>query len=115
MSEEEIKYTIKKELRKLYGEKASRYFKKNILEIIKQNLILARKEIIKFETGEEPDDLFSREFFQKYEKRPWICWEDISRLPTDLSRILLNPDWILKAGLKAHGYWRKRLFFNHNA
>ena len=94
MSEEEIKYTIKKELRKLYGEKASRYFKKNILEIIKQNLILARKEIIKFETGEEPDDFFSREFFQKYEKQMQQilknCIKEINQENLNKKNVILN-------------------------
>ena len=94
MSEEEINYTIKKELRKLYGEKASKYFKKNILEIIKQNLILARKEIIKFETGEEPDDFFSREFFQKYEKQMQQilknCIKEINQENLNKKNVILN-------------------------
>ena len=94
MSEEEIKYTIKKELRKLYGEKASRYFKKNILEIIKQNLILARKEIIKYETGEEPDDFFSREFFQKYQKQMQQiiknCIRELNKENLNKKNVILN-------------------------
>ena len=69
MSEEELKITIKKELRKLYGEKASRYFSKDFLELISQNLKMARKEILKTETGQDVDDFFSREFFQKYQKQ----------------------------------------------
>ena len=69
MTDEEIKYLIKKELRKLYGEKAPRYFKKDFLELISQNLKFQRKEIIKYETGKEPDDFFSREFFYKYQKQ----------------------------------------------
>ena len=69
MSEEEMRYNIKKELRKLYGEKASRYFSKQILELIGENLKMARKEIIKNQTGEEADDFFSREFFQRYQKQ----------------------------------------------
>lgn len=44
MSKEEVKYIIKKEIRKLYGEKAPRYFSKEILELINQNLKLAKKE-----------------------------------------------------------------------
>ena len=68
LSNEEMKYMIKKELRKLYGEKASQYFKKDFLELISENLKAARKAIIKYETGEEADDFFSREFFQKYLK-----------------------------------------------
>ena len=68
LSNEEMKYVIKKELRKLYGEKASQYFKKDFLELISENLKAARKAIIKYETGEEADDFFSREFFQKYLK-----------------------------------------------
>ena len=68
MSNEEMKYLIKKELRKLYGEKASQYFKKEFLELISENLKAARKMIIKLETGQEADDFFSREFFQKYLK-----------------------------------------------
>ena len=68
MSNEEMKYLIKKELRKLYGEKASQYFKKDFLELISENLKETRKAIIKYETGKEADDFFSREFFQKYLK-----------------------------------------------
>ena len=68
MSNEEMKYLIKKELRKLYGEKASQYFKKEFLELIMENLKAARKMIIKLETGQDADDFFSREFFQKYLK-----------------------------------------------
>ena len=69
MSNEEMKYIIKKELRKLYGEKAPKYFSKEIIELINENLKMARKEIIKYETGQEPDDFFSREFFNKYQKQ----------------------------------------------
>ena len=68
MSDEEIKYMIKKELRKLYGEKASQYFKKEFLITIGENLKMARKAIIQYETGLEADDFFSREFFNKYLK-----------------------------------------------
>ena len=68
MSNEEMKYLIEKELRKLYGEKASQYFKKDFLELISENLKETRKAIIKYETGKEADDFFSREFFQKYLK-----------------------------------------------
>ena len=68
MSNEEMKYLIKKELRKLYGEKASQYFKKDFLELISENLKETRKAIIKYETGKEADEFFSREFFQKYLK-----------------------------------------------
>ena len=68
MSNEEMIYLIKKELRKLYGEKASQYFKKDFLELISENLKETRKAIIKYETGKEADDFFSREFFQKYLK-----------------------------------------------
>ena len=68
MSNEEMIYLIKKELRKLYGEKASQYFKKDFLELISENLKATRKAIIKYETGKEADDFFSREFFQKYLK-----------------------------------------------
>lgn len=68
MSNEEMKYLIKKELRKLYGEKASQYFKKDFLELISENLKETRKAIIKYETGKEADDFFSREFYQKYLK-----------------------------------------------
>ena len=68
MSDEEMKYMIKKELRKLYGEKASQYFKKEFLITIGENLKMARKAIIQYETGLEADDFFSREFFNKYLK-----------------------------------------------
>ena len=69
ISNEEVKYIIKKEIRKLYGDKAPRYFSKEILELIYENLKLAKKEIIKYETGQESDDFFSREFFNKYQKQ----------------------------------------------
>ena len=68
MSDLEIKYTIKKELRKLYGERATKYYSKDILNFISENLKLARKAIIKYETGQDADDLFSHEFFRKYEQ-----------------------------------------------
>ena len=68
ISNEEMKYIIKKELRKLYGDKATQYFKKDIIELISENLKMARKEIIKYETGVETEDYFSREFYQKYLK-----------------------------------------------
>ena len=68
MSNEEMIYLIKKELRKLYGEKASQFFKKDFLELIAENLKETRKAIIKYETGTDADDFFSREFFQKYLK-----------------------------------------------
>ena len=68
MSDEEIKYEIKKELKKLYGEKAKQYFNKNFLDLIVENVKLTRKTILKLETGAEPDDFFSREFLLKYQK-----------------------------------------------
>ena len=69
ISNEEVKYIIEKEIRKLYADKAPRYFSKEILELIYENLKLAKKEIIKYETGQESDDFFSREFFNKYQKQ----------------------------------------------
>ena len=77
MSNEEMKYLIKKELRKLYGEKASQYFKKDFLELISENLKETRKAIIKYETGKEADDFFSREFFQKYLKEVRFIMDEI--------------------------------------
>lgn len=68
ISDEEIKNEIKKELKRLYGEKAKKYFDKNFLELIIENIKLARKTILKMETGVEPDDNFSREFLIKYQK-----------------------------------------------
>ena len=68
MSDEEIKYEIMKELKKLYGAKAKQYFNKNFLDLIIENVKLARKTILKLETGAEPDDFFSREFLLKYQK-----------------------------------------------
>ena len=68
MTDEEIKYEIMKELKRLYGEKAKRYYDKNFLELIIENIKLARKTILKLETGIEPDDYFSREFMLKYQK-----------------------------------------------
>ena len=68
ISDEEIKNEIKKELKRLYGEKAKKYFDKNFLELIIENIKLARKTILKMETGVEPDDNFSKEFLIKYQK-----------------------------------------------
>ena len=68
MTDEEIKYEVMKELKKLYGDKAKQYFNKNFLEVIIENVKLARKTILKMETGIEPDDNFSKEFMLKYQK-----------------------------------------------
>ena len=68
MTDKEIKYEIMKELKRLYGEKAKKYFNKNFLELIIENIKLARKTILKMETGVEPDDNFSKEFMLKYQK-----------------------------------------------
>ncbi len=66
MTDEEIKYEVMKELKKLYGDKAKQYFNENFLEVIIENIKLARKTILKMETGIEPDDNFSKEFMLKY-------------------------------------------------
>ena len=68
MTDEEIKNEIKKELKRLYGTKANQYYDKNFLELILENIKLARKTILKLETGVEPDDNFSKEFMLKYQK-----------------------------------------------
>ena len=68
MTDEEIKYEVMKELKKLYGDKSKQYFNKNFLEVIIENVKLARKTILKMETGIEPDDNFSKEFMLKYQK-----------------------------------------------
>ena len=68
MTDEEIKNEVKKELKRLYGTKANQYYDKNFLELILENIKLARKTILKLETGVEPDDNFSKEFMLKYQK-----------------------------------------------
>ena len=68
MTDKEIKYEIMKEIKRLYGEKSKKYFNKSFLEVIIENIKLARKAILKMETGVEPDDNFSKEFILKYKK-----------------------------------------------
>ena len=68
MTDEEIKNEIKKELKRLYGTKANQYYDKAFLELIIENIKLARKTILKLETGVKPDDNFSKEFMLKYQK-----------------------------------------------
>ena len=76
MDDEEFKYEIIKEFRRLYGNKLDRIFLKqnlqnsqNILEIILRNIKLARTKMLKLENRiPENDDLLTKEFIHKYEK-----------------------------------------------
>ena len=70
MTDEDLKYEIIKELKKMYGEKSSQYLLQNKekLDLILQNIKNARQEMLKMETGSEPDDNLTKEFFRKYEK-----------------------------------------------
>ena len=76
MDDEEIKYEIIKQFRRLYGNKLDRIFLKqnlqnsqNILEIILRNIKLARTKMLKLENRiPDPDDLLTKEFMHRYEK-----------------------------------------------
>ena len=76
MDDEEFKYEIMKEFRRLYGNKLDRIFVKNnlqnshdTLEIILRNIKLARQKMLKIANRiPEPDDLMTKEFMQRYEK-----------------------------------------------
>ena len=76
MDDEEFKYEIIKEFRRLYGNKLDRIFLKNniqnshdMLEIILRNIRLARQKMMKIENRiPDPDDLLTKEFMNRYEK-----------------------------------------------
>ena len=76
MDDEEFKYEIIKEFRRLYGNKLDRVFLKHniqnshdMLEIILRNIKLARQKMMKIENRiPDPDDLLTKEFMNRYEK-----------------------------------------------
>ncbi len=76
MDDEEFKYEIIKQFRRLYGNKLDRIFLKqnlqnsqNMLEIILRNIKLARTKMLKLENRiPDPDDLLTKEFMHRYEK-----------------------------------------------
>ena len=76
LDDEEFKYEIIKQFRRLYGDKIDRIFLKNnlqnnqnLFEIILRNIKLARTKMLKLENRiPENDDLLTKEFIHKYEK-----------------------------------------------
>ena len=76
MDDEEFKYEIIKEFRRLYGNKLDRVFLKHniqnshdMLEIILRNIKLARQKMMKIENRiPDPDDLLTKEYMNRYEK-----------------------------------------------